>query len=520
MILRFFLNKKNSGFLLLAGAVWIGAATAQADVAPEQTAEIVSLQQGRISGVLEKGVERFLGIPYALPPIGERRWKVAAPISPHKGILETKDFGPACMQPDNPRVPDLKMDEDCLTLNVWRPEAVESPLPVMVWIHGGGFIGGNSHIPGEILAEQGVIVVSFNYRLGPLGFFAHPALNSDVANYGLTDAVLALQWVQNNIGAFHGDPQNVTIFGVSAGGMMVDLLLASKQADGLFQKAIAQSGYITWPLPTTQNEQEKSVLDINNQPIAPAEMAGAALVASTMEKEATSQALHNLSAAQLVKLVSGFSRPIVDGKTIEDQPYRMVGNRSENVALMTGGNSFEGSIMPHSGISMSDYQQTWSGQSKQLQQLYAEDYRKTPELAYSRAFGDERYLLAAYYLGQTWQKKKAPVWLYYNDMAPSADAPGTPHGMDQYLIFHGDKIPSPELKQLGYKLRHYWINFAKNGNPNGSGLPAWPSYTEAEPQWLRLGESTKPDAVKTEIMPVLYQRLLSREQRAIRGLPQ
>ncbi|WP_439136142.1 carboxylesterase/lipase family protein [Pseudomaricurvus sp.] len=511
MLLRFFSAQKYSVVLLFLCVTWIGAATAQSDISEEQSAEIVTLKQGRISGVVENGTERFLGIPYAMPPVGERRWKVAAPIAPHQGILEANSFGPACVQPDNPRMPNLVMNEDCLTLNVWRPETVESPLPVMVWIHGGGFVGGNSHIPGEILAEQGVIVVSLNYRLGPLGFFAHPALNSDVANYGLTDAIQALQWLQDNIAAFHGDPQNITIFGVSAGGMMVDLLLASKHADGLFQKAIAQSGYITWPLPTTQNEQDKSVLDINNQPTVSAEMAGAALVEPILEKGATQKALHSLSAIQLVKLVTGFHRPIVDGNTIEDQPYRLVGSRSENVALITGGNSFEGSIMPHSGISMIDYQQTWSGQSKQLQQLYADDYRKSPELAYSRAFGDERYLLAAYYLGQAWQKKEAPVWLYYNDLAPSAGAPGTPHGMDQYLIFHGDKIPSSELKKLGDNLRHYWINFAKQGNPNGAELPVWPTYTDANHQWLKLDKNTAPDSVKAEVMSVLYQRVLSRE---------
>jgi len=173
--------------LLFLFAVWVVEAAARMEVT-----DVVSLPQGAVRGHLEHGVERFLGIPYASPPVGALRWQAAEPVATHQGVLQATDFGPACMQPTSSREPDLAMSEDCLTLNVWLPARAEKSLPVMVWIHGGGFTSGNGSIPGEILAAEGVVVVSLNYRLGSLGFFAHPALPSEIANYGLTDAVQAL----------------------------------------------------------------------------------------------------------------------------------------------------------------------------------------------------------------------------------------------------------------------------------------------------------------------------------------
>lgn len=469
------------------------------------------LSQGAVQGRLQDGVERFLGIPYASPPVGSHRWKPAQAVASHEGVLHADSYGAACLQPSHPRLPTLEMSEDCLTLNVWRPEKSDKPLPVMVWIHGGGFTMGSGQIPGEVLAREGVIVVSFNYRLGALGFFAHPALESSIANFGLSDATLALEWVHDNIAALGGDPANVTLFGVSAGGMMVNMLLVSDPAEGLFQKAIAQSGYITWPLPVTEKEKAKAVQDIDGRDMETAEQEWKKLVDAVAPNTMTPDALRELDGGALVATVQGFSRPIVDGVTLEDQPYRLAQTRSLRVPLITGGNSFEGSIMPYSGITMEQYQQSWEGQASTFNELYTSDLQLDSNLAYSRAFGDERYLLSAYYLARAWQDKKAPVWLYYTDIAVSPDVPGAPHGVDQQLLFYPDALPSDDVKKLATTLRNYWLNFANHGDPNGQSEKSWPSYRLEEQKWRILGGAHQTGSVKPETMEVLRRRIDARE---------
>lgn len=486
--------------------------------------DIISLAQGDVRGIRQSGFERFLGIPYAKPPIGERRWKVATPVSVHKGTMEATEFGSACVQSANPQIRTSANSEDCLTLNIWRPNKAGKPLPVMVWIHGGGFNMGSGEIPGEIMATRDLVVVSFNYRLGLLGFFAHPVLDEKVANFGLTDAVLALQWIQENIAAFGGDPENITIFGGSAGAMMVNLLLVSEQAEGLFHKAIAQSGYISWPLPATKKAQANAVRYIDGSEQKPAEQLGAELLLPLQEKKGESnltlETLRSLDAHELVGLVKGFTVPIVDGVTLEDQPYRLAASRSLQVPLITGGNSFEGSIMNYSGVSVSEYKRSWQTQEpgSGVEDLYTDDWAVSRELAYSRAFGDERYLLSAYHLGNQWQRKKAPAWLYFLDSAALSGTHGAPHGADQYLLFHSASQAAGSAVNPGDLIRDYWANFARTGDPNGpngpndDALPQWPAYTTDERLWLKLGDDTVPVKIKSKIMPVLEQRLYAREQ--------
>lgn len=215
--------------------------------------EIVEVDSGLISGQSGDGYYYYLGIPFAAPPVGELRWKPPQPVEPWSGVRECTEFGPACPQPLLPFAGFEfdTMDEDCLYLNVWTP--AKSPndcLPVMVLIHGGGFFSGSASQPffdGAPLAKKGVVFVGINYRLGPLGFLAHPELAEEspeglTGNYGLLDQIAALKWVQRNIAAFGGDPSRVTIFGESAGGMSVSALLLSPMAEGLFHRAIAQSG--------------------------------------------------------------------------------------------------------------------------------------------------------------------------------------------------------------------------------------------------------------------------------------
>ena len=233
--------------VLLALAATLGQSGYDAAVAQGEQFLFVTTLEGQAFGVVQAGVASFKGLPYASPPIGSLRWRAPQPPPARPEILTADQYGPACLQPPIPGEPERdRVSEDCLTVNVFRPFEVNTPLPVMVWIHGGSFVtgaGGDPLYDGSRLAQEGVIVVTFNYRLGPLGWFAHPALAQDgsdgaIANYGMMDQIAALRWVRDNIGAFGGDPNNVTLFG----GSSVAMLMLCGGSSGLFQKAIIQSG--------------------------------------------------------------------------------------------------------------------------------------------------------------------------------------------------------------------------------------------------------------------------------------
>jgi len=263
----------------------------------------VVIDSGPVSGVEANGVISFKGIPYAAPPVGKLRWRVPQPVKPWAAMLEARAFGPACMQTD-----DLTKSEDCLTLNVWRPAATSNAhLPVMVWIHGGALVHGNTaQYPGDALANQGVVVVSMNYRMGRLGFFAHPALTKETpgdptGNYGYLDQLAALQWVQRNIAAFGGDAKKVTLFGESAGGGSVMAHMVSRLSRDLFHRAILQSPGV----PTAR----KTVLALTG--FNEAEQRASAYAHSLGIEGDDARALAALRALPPEKLVDGASAPEV-----------------------------------------------------------------------------------------------------------------------------------------------------------------------------------------------------------------
>lgn len=326
------------------------AAVAETSAAPEApTAE------GPVQGVSDGGIAVFRGIPYALPPTGPRRWMPPEPAPPREAVLPATRYGPAC-----PQGRAETTDEDCLTLNVWTPAADDGTRPVMVWLHGGGFRAGSGAIPGELFAREDVVVVSLNYRLGALGFLAHPALGRPEANFALMDMVLALNWVRNNIGAFGGDPGRVTVFGISAGGMAVSLLLASDAAAGLFHGAISQSGYGAWALPRTAGAPSPAPLGMGLDAAPDAEAMGRALIAKAAPEAATAEAMRAIPADALVGALDGFQLPIVDGVTLTEEPGLVaLGGDAHRVPVITGGNSFEGSVMPFSGVSVDQYRAWW-----------------------------------------------------------------------------------------------------------------------------------------------------------------
>ncbi len=263
------MNKKHRKLfnaLWLVAAILVISARAQEVRKPEPTSSVVKVDSGQLQGVEADGVISFKGIPFAAPPVGELRWRPPQPTPKWEGVRQATEFGRNCMQGRGGPPPAARPagaaaptgapaaqapSEDCLYLNVWRPAgSAARNLPVMVWIYGGGFVGGSASSPntsGVQFAKQGVVLVAMNYRVGRFGFFAFPALSSErpnenKGNYAYMDQLAALQWVKRNIAAFGGNPNNVTIFGFSAGGVSVHSMLASPQARGLFHKAIVHSG--------------------------------------------------------------------------------------------------------------------------------------------------------------------------------------------------------------------------------------------------------------------------------------
>lgn len=457
---------------------WVAGATATEAV----------LDGARITGVSEDGVLAFKGIPYARAPIAERRWLAPAPAE-LSGEINGTAFGPICPQVSGAGDP-AGQSEDCLTLNVWT-ESLERQRPVMVWFHGGGFRAGSGNVPGEVFATKGVVFISLNYRLGPLGFLAHDALNSDVANYALLDMIEALRWVKENADTFGGDPDQTTIFGVSAGGMAVELLMSTPGARGLFHQAIAQSGYGTWALPRTRGAPQPAPRDMDLGPPESAESMGSALMGRVIEGEQTAGALRALDAQTVVKALKGFQVPIVDGTSLPEEPG-IIFQRGQQarIPFITGGNSYEGSVMPASGISEETFVSWFPNDRARIRTLYAEDFAVSESWGVRRMFGDNRYLLAARVHGRGTAALGSPVWLYYTDfdVAEKGTQPaGTPHGTDGYLIFRGEQLPNRSIRQLSGRLRDYWVNFARTGDPNTVKLSRW-SPLGAQECWLVFGK--------------------------------
>ncbi|MGA0840563.1 MAG: carboxylesterase/lipase family protein [Pseudomonadales bacterium] len=443
----------------------------------------VVLALGSATGASESGVTSWKGLPYAAAPVGNLRWQPPAPPRPWQGTRDATAWPSVCPQTVMAGQPALATSEDCLYLNVWAPakRAADKPLPVMVWIHGGGFRQGSGEIAGAVLANQGAIVVSMNYRLGPLGFFAHPALARAEANFALLDMTAALRWVRDHIAAFGGDPNNVTVFGVSAGGMAVQLLMVHPPARGLFHKAIVQSGYGTWGLMRSASAPVPAPLDMALAPVAPAtaEAASTALVGRLSSAQQTREMLMALDAQALADALVGFQLPIVDGSSLPEEPAILF-ERGAQYAVPTimGGNSFEGSVMPASGIS-SDIWRTWVGSRlPAVEAAYATDFAVSHELGVMRAFGDQRYLVATRLMGDAMARVSAPAWLYYLDyVAPESRAsfPGSPHGADAVILFSGHNAADAQTRAVAERMQARWVAFARSGVPNPPGLPEWPA---------------------------------------------
>lgn len=474
-------------------------------------APMAQTRQGMLSGVAEDYILHFRGIPYARPPVGELRWKAPLPPARWTGVRKAEAFGPACMQRTTRA--DVRVSEDCLTLNVSTStrSVQEGGRPVLVRIHGGGFVTGSGagEHSADVWAGRDVVLVTFNYRLGALGVFAHALLTAEsaasgaqpAANFALLDMKAALEWVRDNIAEFGGDPRKVTITGVSAGGEAVQLLLLMPEARGLFARAIASSGYIAWPLPEMAREGQA------RPPAARDAYAISEAIASRAaggHAPESLPALRALPAERLVEAVSGFHLPVIDGRTVPDRPLSLFeAGRQAGVPLMTGGNSFEGSVFPASGVSAQQVYDRLGDLRGKIVDLYASDFAKSESQGVQRMFGDMRYVLSGFLAARA-AAERQPVYLYYVDyVAPDkrASTPGTPHAGETPLLEGAARAPL--MDGPGRVMGSYWMNFIRSGDPNGPGLTPWPRVRSVQPEWMIFGETVSVGPVLTEKLAAL-----------------
>jgi len=464
--------------------------TAFAIASYAQQPEPVKVDGGLVQGNVENGLTVYKGIPFAAPPVGDLRWKAPQPVVKWDGIRLTTQFAPGSIQGGNP--PSGK-SEDCLYLNVWSPaKSAGDKMPVLAWIYGGGFSGGatSEHTyNGEFLARKGVILVSIAYRVGKLGFFAHPELSAEnpnhvSGNYGLLDMIAGLKWIQKNISAFGGDPSKVTIFGESAGGIAVSMLCASPQAKGLFRGAISQSGGSFGPSRQTQTypgENMKRLKDAEQDGVEYLKSTGVVSVAELRKIEAD-------------KLPGGrgMSWPIVDGFVIPDDQHKLYeAGKYNDVSILIGYNSDEGlSFSPPKSPDeyINGVKSRYGKFADALIKAYPVGETTVPktarDLARDAAFGWQTWSWARLQA----RTGKSNVYYYYFDqhLDYSENSPrygyGSPHGQEVAYVF---KTMNPNSSKTDLEISDYmatyWTNFAKNVDPNQAGLPIWPTFNENKP---------------------------------------
>jgi para-nitrobenzyl esterase len=459
-------------------------------------------------------VEVYRGIPYAAPPVGDLRWREPQAVPPSQAVLQATAFRPICEQvgdPWPPGAPPEPMSEDCLYLNIWAPAQRTAPLPVMVWIHGGGWTNGSGSTPlywGDALARRGVIVVTFNYRVGVLGFLAHPGLAREspagsAGNYGLLDQIAALRWVQTHIAAFGGDPSRVTIFGQSAGSMSANLLTVSPLARGLFHRVIGQSGGVFIPPEIALSGNEFLLAGALAQGERFATAAGAPSIAE----------LRRLPVAQVLAAQRDFGfHFILDGRVLPSQPYAAyAAGHQIDVPMLLGYNAGDGlTFLSGTAITAASFAANIEKAFGKLPPPLLAQYPATTDQEARISRGNlERDLRFGYDMW-TWARLMAttghaPVFAYLFAHTPPYPAGsaladwGAGHGMEMRYVFdHLDQDSwawSAADRQLSQIMVGYWTNFARTGDPNGTGLPPWPAYSAANERVQVLSDRIRTDGV-------------------------
>ncbi|MRW91456.1 carboxylesterase family protein [Duganella sp. FT80W] len=526
----------------------------------EQYAKAVRTESGLVTGVAgrDSAVTIYKGIPYAAPPVGALRWRPPAPAQAWEGVRKADQFGPLCPQPAEPGMPPQAMSEDCLTLNIWTASAVEAtPRPVYVWIYGGGFIGGTGASPdfdGEGLARKGVLVVTFNYRLGALGFLSTPELSAESGhkasgNYGLLDDIAVLQWVQRNIAAFGGDPKRVTIGGQSAGAGSVGFLSMSPLATGLFQQSIAQSHA------RDPRDPELRYLSVSYRQQQAAEQAGLRYVdAKGTHDLAALRAMpwqqvvegSNTIDANVDTLSSGkppLFRPVVDGWVIpQGYSATMAANAQNKVIYIAGNNSDETGAVPETAFATlrartgppragnpqvnvtleafrSNARAKFGALADDFLKLYPATNDDEAALASNQAARDNSRI-STWSWARAWEKGSGkPVYTYFWTHAqpgPGAAMRGAFHGSEINYAFgnlYATNRPwTDEDKRIADTMSSYWANIIKTGNPNGAGLPQWPAYDAGAASVMRLGEDWGTMPIATPERIDFWQRFFATQQ--------
>lgn len=471
----------------------------------------VKTQKGVIEGEKLGSIQRFLGIPFAKPPVGDLRWKAPQEIAAWEGVKSCKAFGPSPMQaepkpfmfwPEEYLIPKDPISEDCLYLNVWNDTKTKTPKPVLVYIYGGGFRSGGAACPiydGAATASKDIVFVSINYRVGTFGFLAHPDLSKESTggvsgNYGLLDMIAALKWVKSNIAAFGGNPNQVTIAGQSAGAFAVNYLCASPLAKGLFKRAIAESGsaMLSTPLRPALNQ-------------AAAEATGVSF-ASKLGAE-NLQALRSKSANEILVASGGLTSPYLDGYV---EPLNMAKAYAEkqtnDVDLLMGWNSED--VVSNRWLPANEYQQNltkkYGSKAVDLLTFYPASNDTEAAISQRHLSRDESFGAGVYFWAITQLAHgRSPVYLYNFNRQIPGDTPET-----QFGAFHTGEVPYAynnlaKVKrpyqaidnQIAQYMSSYWVNFVKTGNPNGEGLPIWPRF-QSDNSLIQLDVETKASTLK------------------------
>ena len=478
---------------------------------------IVRTEGGLVSGLKEDSVYVFRGVPFAEPPVGELRWQEPKPVKPWEEILACRTFKASPIQ-NEPKpfmmwteefiAPPEPLSEDCLYLNIWSgAKSAEDKLPVLVWIYGGGFTSGSAACAvydGKALAKQGIVYVSINYRVGVFGFMAHPDLTKESShhssgNYGLMDQIAALKWVKNNIAAFGGDPEKVTIAGQSAGSFSVQALVASPLTKGLYRGAIAHSGAMSRGPAMNLEAAEKIGSSLSEKLKSTSVSSLRALTADSV-----------LSMAN--KLPFGSFFPVIDGYVVpEDMNGIFEKKQHQDVALMAGWVTGDAGLAIRQPKNAEDFKKdavaNYGERSTEFLKLFPADTEETTRASQQKlgvlnfaGVGDHKWA----------RSNSSPTYIYEYSYVPT-DKPGFPN----YGAFHTSEVPfalhtlalwNRPWQQSDFEVEKYmsayWLNFVKNGNPNGEGLPEWRKYDTEAGTIMGLG-------LKPEPKPALYKEELT-----------